>query len=657
VLAVLLALAAGCRPAQRSPERPRVVVLGLDGMDHGIVAQMITRGELPELARLARDGGFRALETSVPPQSPTAWSNFITGKGPGYHGIFDFVHRDPATMEPYLSTSRASDPARLTLGSLALPLGSGRVELLRGGTPLWRYLSRAGVPAEVIRIPSHFPPEDDGEARVLSGMGTPDLLGTYGTFTICTTDRRWLEAPLSGGRAVRLERVAGDRYAATLEGPDNPLSAEGRPLTLRLELALSADGEGALVTLGETRALLGAGEWSPFVPLSFSYLGGLEHVRGVVRLYLKALSPAPTLYISPLNIDPLDPALPISSPPDFAADLARRAGRFYTQGMPEDTKALASGFFSREEFLRQAGLVLTQRKRLMESALDDLDARGGFLFFYYSSSDQITHMFFRAHDRTHPARTAADEPFADVLEQTYRELDAVVGRVRARLRPDDLLLVMSDHGFGPAAYLFDLNGWLAAQGYLVPRQSPGPGVLGHIDWSRTQAYGLGLNGLYLNLRGREREGVVSPARRDELLARIQRGLLALRHPVTGRRVVTEVTRPDRTLRGPRLADAPDLIVGYARGFKVADASATGGVGQRLFQINHSPWSGDHCGDHRLVPGILFANRKLRGGNVSLLDLAPTILGALGVDVPTGMAGRSVLAAGKQEETHVKDQDR
>jgi predicted AlkP superfamily phosphohydrolase/phosphomutase len=639
--ATALALAA-CSGSAPAPVDRRVVVLGLDGMDHGITSRLMKQGELPNLARLAAEGGFRPLRTSTPPQSPTAWANFITGMRPGHHGIFDFVHRDPQTLEPYLSTSRTTPPRRLVIGSLALPLGGGEVSLLRRQRPFWSYLARSGVPAAVIRIPSHFPPRDDDGARVLSGMGTPDLLGTYGTFTLLTNSPQWLERELPGGRVVALRKIAGDRYTATLTGPADPMAADSRPLALPVEIGVDAHGAGAVVTLGERRTVLAPGEWSPFVPVTFDVVPGLYAVRGIVRLYLKQLKPHVILYVSPLNMDPLEPALPISSPPEFAAELARAVGRFYTQGMAEETKALAVGVLTPQEFLAQAHLILKQRERMLAHSLDELDRTGGMLFFYFSSTDQITHMFYRAYDRSHPARNEDDEPWADVIPKTYRALDRVVGRVRKRLKPGDLLLVMSDHGFGPAAHTFDLNGWLRRQGYLVLKKRPAPGALGHVDWSKTQAYGLGLNGLYVNLKGREANGVVSPRRRGPLLARLRHALLALRHPGTNQRVVTRMAQPDKLYSGPRIDSAPDLVVGYARGFKVSDASAQGLVGEELFLVNTSPWSGDHCGDDRLVPGILLSNKKLRGGAHRLYDLPVTILKAFGVDKPAGFVGRNVL---------------
>ena len=188
LLAVTLALAslAGACTSRRTTG-PRVIVLGFDGLDYDLTRQMVESGRLPGMARLARQGGFAPLGTTIPPQSPVAWSTFITGRDPGGHGIFDFVQRDPKTMQPYLSTTRTEAGRTLGLGRWQLPLSSGRVELLRRGKPFWEVLEARGVPTTIIRMPANFPPSG-AATRELSGMGTPDLMGTYGTFTFFTSE-------------------------------------------------------------------------------------------------------------------------------------------------------------------------------------------------------------------------------------------------------------------------------------------------------------------------------------------------------------------------------------------------------------------------------------------------------------------------------------
>ena len=641
VTVTVASFSTACSDSHEAPKPgPKVLVLGLDGMDHGLTLKMLKNGELPTLAKLAKLGGFGPLETSTPPQSPSAWSNFITGLHAGYHAIFDFVQRDPATLMPYLSTSEVAEPRTLKLGSLSIPLGGGEPRLLRREKPFWWFLSQAGVPATVIKIPAHFPPRDDGDARVITDMGTPDLLGTYGTFTLLTDDPQLLAKRVSGGRVVRLAQGGKGRLTGALEGPSSPFSSAGTALSALVEVLPDRGGKGALIRVADKELLLGLKEWSSWVSVEMEIVSGVYSLKAMARFYLKSLKPRVVVYVSPLNIDPLDQALPVSSPPEYAAEMARAAGRFYTQGMPEDTKALSGGILTEDEFLAQADLVLQERRRMLGVALEQFKA--GFLFFYFGTSDQVGHMFYRHQDSNHAGSEAEDKKYARVLTDVYRKLDNEVARAWKTLGPEDLLLVISDHGFGSASYLFDLNAWLYNQGYLSLKESPDGGILGHIDWDKTQAYGLGLNGLYINIKGREKYGAVPPRRAGELMDKISGELLSLLHPATGGQVVTEMTRPDKVFKGPALDRAPDLIVGYGPGFKVNDASAMGGVGAKMYKVNHGAWGGDHCGDHRLVPGVIFSNKKLRGDNKSLLDLPPTILKQLKVAVPKMWVGKSVL---------------
>ena len=190
--ALTLAVAAGLAGCGSSEDprarEKRVIVLGLDGLDYDLTRQLMEEGRMPNFVRLAESGGFSRLGTAIPPQSPVAWSNFITGMDSGGHGIFDFLHRDPETMVSYLSTSRAVGAASsLQIGDYQLPLEAGTVELLRRGEAFWEVLERHGIEANILRIPANFPPSGLA-TRELSGMGTPDSLGPSGMFSVYTSD-------------------------------------------------------------------------------------------------------------------------------------------------------------------------------------------------------------------------------------------------------------------------------------------------------------------------------------------------------------------------------------------------------------------------------------------------------------------------------------
>lgn len=637
-LALLVSMAvASVACDSRAPVGRKVIVLGFDGLDHELTAQMLQSGRLPALAKLAAAGQFAPLGTTVPPQSPVAWSTFITGLDPGGHGIFDFIHRDPKTMTPFLSTTRTEGGRTITLGPWRVPLSGGRVELLRQGQPFWDVLEARGIPTTIIRMPANFPPSGTA-SRELSGMGTPDLLGTYGTFSFFTSEPyAFAGGTLSGGEVIQVRPRQGV-VEAVLKGPDNPFRSASERVEAPVTVAIGQGANAVTLTLGREERVLKIGEWSDWLPVEFP-LAPTQSLSGEVRFFLKALDPFFELYASPVNIDPLSPAMPVSTPTSYAADLAEATGRFYTQGMPEDTKALKTGVLTTSEFLAQAAIAGEENIRQYAHVLDGFT--DGFLFYYFGNVDQVGHMMWHSRDPQHPTyRPERDAQYLALMEQLYQSLDRVVADTQARLGPDDLLVVMSDHGFTTWRRAFNLNSWLRDEGYLAardPKLENDPGYFTNVDWSRTRAYGLGLNGLYLNLQGRERDGIVPAAEREALVSELRRKLLAVIDPATGQPAITKVYRRDEVYTMTTSADlAPDLIIGYAKGTRTSDESALGGLPREVLTDNTTHWTGDHCMDHEAVPGVLFSSRPLKREARSLQQLAAALLAEFGVDTfPAG----------------------
>ena len=654
VAAAGLAIACGNHTAGSSTSaasRPgTLIVLGIDGMDPELVQRYMSEGRTPNLAALAERGTFLPLGTTNPPQSPVAWSTFITGSGPHDHGIYDFVHRDPNALAPYLSTSRTEPGDTIKIGPLTLPASSASVELLRGGIAIWELLSRGDVMSVFVKIPANFPPSGARRARVLAGMGTPDLLGTYGTFHVYTDSPDLVGQTPSGGQVHELV-FDQQRARSSLPGPPDPLSSKGDPLELAVEVVRDRDREVALVRIGLAEILVMPGEWSHWVPIAYNpgLLAG--DIHGMVRVYLKSLRPHLTLYVSPVNMDPLAPAMPLSAPEHYASQLAEQAGRYYTQGMPADTKAFAAGILSEDEFLAQVDLVFEERVRMLNAELDRFDS--GLLFMYFSSIDLVSHVFWR----TLAADAGPDDRrYAHVIPDLYQRIDGVIGDVVKRAGPETPVIIMSDHGFAPYLRKVHVNTWLAERGYLAVRQ-PGvkklDGPQGHIDWSRTQAYALGLNEIFINLRGRERYGAVSPRDKAALVNRLVRELEQFRDPETGQRVVTQVHQPES---GSYPHRTPDLIVGFARGYRSSDESAIGAVGELVLEDNLDRWSGDHCMDASHVPGVLFSSEPLplaqnssgdSSGAPSLIDFAPALLAYFGIEKAQHLQGRPFIARGSK----------
>lgn len=624
----------------------RVLVLGVDGMDHRLTERWIAEGRLPNLAKLAGQGTFVSLATSNPPQSPVAWSDFITGAGPGVHGIADFIHRDPATMMPVFSMSRvAAAKQQLSLGSLTIPLGGTSMLSLRQGTPFWDAFCERNVPAVFIRLPANFPPSSRCPCvSCLSGMGTPDILGGYGTFTFFSSDPAVTSRDVSGGR-IRPVTIGNGHARATLDGPANDYRSDRAAASIPVDVYTDSESGAAVIEIGRRSVLLEVGEWSGWIPVAFPLLPPVSEAKGMVRLYLKGVEPHLELYVSPINLDPREPALPISSPAVFSQQLARRVGPFYTEGMPEETAGLSAGVLTDEQFLEQAEIVLKESEAAFRDSLTDYDA--GFRFVYFSSVDQVSHMMWRQFEPdapTHNGELAESVP--NVIGDLYGRIDGLVGEAtRALDRPDDVLIVMSDHGFTSFRRQVELNQWLRREGFLSVDAGAAlsHATLADVDWSRTRAYNLGLNSIYLNLAGREREGIVPAAEADAVCKEIMDRLLLLRDPASGEPVVSACWRGKDIYTGPQVEHLPDIVVGFRPPARISWKSSLGEIPTGAVVIdNLDKWSGDHCVDPGFVPGVLFSNIALPGASPSLQDLAPTILGLYRLTPPRDMVGRSLL---------------
>lgn len=651
---VCLILFAAC--STQGPRARRVFILGIDGLDPKILQDFMEEGLLPNFKALATEGGMSPLTTTMPPLSPVAWSTFITGMDPAGHGIFDFIHRNPASYAPEFSIARTIPAGwALSLGSWVIPMQGATTEQLRRGTSFWEVLEERGIPTAIFRMPVNFPPHSPGYS--LSGMGTPDFLGTQGgTFTLFTTSPPPRAAEITGGRFFKVA-VVNHQVGMRLEGPDNPFRQEEVPAPgggdsvyqsrkLGIDFKVFVDPEHATAKLDvQGRELvLRQGEWSEWVRLDFTVVPYLVSISATARFYLKQVRPDFELYVSPLQINPEDPAIPISTPDDWSRELFQDLGYFYTQELPEDTKALSAGVFTGKEFWEQSQHVYREQMKALHHFLEQF--KEGLSFFYFSSVDQGCHMLWRYMDPQHPAYVDHPELRGSV-RTLYQEMDEAVGLIREKIEGQDTLIVMSDHGFSPFYWQVNLNSWLAEKGYvrLKDPTNRGAPLFSNVDWSTTSAYALGLNGVYVNLRGREGRGIVSQgADYERLLDRLENDLKSMKDPRNGNSPVTFVRRPRRDLKGEPGEHAPDLIVGYNTGYRTSWKSPLGEFPQEVFEDNEDAWSGDHSIDYRLVPGVLLSNRKISLPAPALYDLTVAVLDEYGVEKLPEMIGEDCLAA-------------
>ncbi|REJ97376.1 MAG: hypothetical protein DWQ35_02125 [Planctomycetota bacterium] len=646
----------------------RVVVVAFDGLDPRIIRSLMEAGKLPNYRRLAERGGFMKIATSTPPHTPVAFSNIISGADASLHQVYDFIHRDPrpayGNLAPFFSTSTALPPTRdwtLPWGDgWELPLFAGETKNLRQGPAFWDQLIAAGIDTDVYYVPSNYPatgPEGPGRFRALSGMGVPDLRGGYGqaTFYGPRAYSRGAETKFVVVRADRQHRIK-----TTLEGPPNFLRKvpRGSPPPVAAPVEIVRDPETAIVKVrvGNSTVLLAQGEWSDWIAVDFptgipgaaalGAAGAPTSLRGMVRLYAKQVHPDIELYVSPINIDPTDPLNPISSPAGFCDELAARHGRYSTLGLPEDNKSFRSGALTGEEFLKQTSLVEEERAEQFRQALTDL--RAGCLFFYFGSTDLVQHMFWRDRDEAHPAYDAEEaERFGNVVADTYLATDKLVGEALDSLGDDDTLIVFSDHGFTTFRRGFNLSRWLLDNRYtrlIRPAWGRRFEQAGQIDWSKTRAYGVGMNALYVNRRGREKHGVVAEKDVRPLLDELRDKLLEVRDDDEhdNQPIVTRVDLVEDVYPGADLDVAPDIIVGYADSYRVGWGAVLGDMPPELVEDNNDRWCGTHLIAPEQVPGMFFASRPLATEKGSVSDLAPTILDLFGVDIPQHMTGKSLV---------------
>jgi len=631
------------RASLPKPKIRRLVIVGFDGQEPKLTDRFMAEGKLPNFKALAEEGCYHRLQSTFPSVSPVAWSSFSTGTHPAKHNIYDFLDRDRRTYLPLLSSTRIRPPDKtLKLGRYRIPIGKPDLRLLRMSKPFWTILGEYQIWSTVLRVPITFPPDKFYGAQ-LSAMCVPDLLGTQGTFTLLTT-RPPDAAYKEGGRRAALRRV-GDRLEGELEGPANEL-LEGAPL-LSLPVAITPSGTPghARLQVGDKVLDLRQGELSGWVDLGFRAAPAIT-VRGICRVMLKEVGEHVSIYVTPINLDPDSPAMPISHPAYYATYLSKKLGKFSTLGLAEDTWALNEGVMDDAAFLRQTYDIDKEREDMFFASLERL--RRGAVVCVFDATDRIQHMFWRYIEDGHPAaRSAAANgngrpEHADAIEKLYVHNDAMVGRIRAQLREGDCLMVISDHGFTSFRRGINLNAWLRENGYLTLKEgAAGEGEwLREVDWSKTKAYALGLVGIYLNIEGREAEGLVKPgAEAEALKAELVERLSGLRDSDDGALAIREAFDTSALYKGPYLSNAPDMLIGYAEGYRISWDGATGVVAGRVFEDNVKAWSGDHCVDPRIVPGVFFSNKPIDRDDPALIDIAPSALWLFGVEAPEHMDGK------------------
>ena len=556
----------------------RTVIVGFDSFDPGTFEKLLDNGKMPNLAKFADAGGYSRLEVCSPPQTEVSWTSIATGVDPGSHGIFDFVHRDPQTYIPYVSLLPTRQSA---VGEQFLPPYTTKT--------LFHEAADMGYSSTALWWPALFPARPELSVGTIPGLGTPDIRGQLGVGTYLTTE----PSEKKKVQVLKLESAGRGKFNGALDGPQTKTKDGIKPIVQPLTVDV-LDEETVRLTIGKQRLDLRRGQWSPIIELQFP-AGFAYTVHAITQVIATEVKDRVSLYFLPLQIHPLHSPWHYATPSSLVKE-AWKTAPFLTLGWPQDTNALEDGCISDEQFLSLCDSIFESRKRIYYRRLDNF--KEGVLAGIFDCLDRVQHMFLR--DRT------------DIVESWYLKLDGFVGDVQGRI---DMLglqkyryLVMSDHGFTTFDHKVHLNYWLMQNGYLT-LADPAGNDLSKVDWSKTRAYAVGLNSLYLNVAGREGQGIVQAAELESLLEEIRTKLLDWKTP-NGETIISRVLPKHEAFTGPYSRLGPDLVIGYAPKYRASSETGLGKIGATSMEANHDHWGADHCIDANAVPAVLFSNRDI-----------------------------------------------
>lgn len=565
----------------------KTLLIGFDSFDPAVFEELAGRNQLPNLEKLMANGGYSRLEVCSPPQTEVSWTSMATGADPGGHGIFDFVHRDPATYVPYVSIL----PTRKgTLGEQFVPPYTAKT--------FFEEAASMGYPATALWWPAMFPARPDIPVMTLPGLGTPDIRGQLGVGTLFTSE----EETRRKTNVVRLTQARRNFYKADLPGPFTRGKEGTRTISIPLSLEV-IDHTFVRITIDNQQIDLQLGKWSEIVELRFK-AGLLFNIHALTRFIITSLNGVVRVYSLPLQIHPLHSIYFYSSSNSFAKKLWKEVGPYLTLGWPQDTTALEEGCISDEQFLDLCRQIFGRRIQILSYLMDDF--REGVLASIFDDLDRVQHMFF--HNRP------------DIVHAWYQLLDEFVGTINQRVSQwsgKHRYLIVSDHGFSLFRKKVHLNHWLLENEYLCMKN--GGDDLTDVDWQKSKAYAVGLNSIYLNIDGREGQGVVRVNEIENMLGELQDKLLAWMDGDAP--IVQKVRLKHEAFNGPYTRFGPDLVVGYAPGYRASAETGLGRIPDSSLEPNTDHWGADHCVDSDVVPGVIFANRDLRDfGKISFRDI-------------------------------------
>jgi predicted AlkP superfamily phosphohydrolase/phosphomutase len=693
----ILALAVALVPLA-ALAKEKVIVLGFDGVDARYTEQWMNEGKLPNLDRLRAQGTFRPLRPTIPAQTPVSWSTFSTGIDPGRTGIFDFLRRDPKTYlpvfaafdetkEPFLLGEKnpfvAAAAILVILGLIALffrrtarivmiviavvasagaflattkyiPTTRPGVINRRQGIPFWEAAANAGRKARVVHVPVTFPAHDFPAGEMLSGLGVPDVSGRVGKPFFFTSE---LDFHRTGSNEFSIEVVQLEDnkglISTKIQGPPNKLFGTPPYISIPMTITVADDRNSITIKESGQTVTLRPGEWSGWTDFVFPF-NPLIKIHGISRFHLITSQPEVKLYLSPINFDPrnLPPGFNISAPPKWAPQLAHDYGLYKTLGWQIDTWAISEGFADEQMFWDDMTFTVAQDRKMFDAFLTGDEE---LMVQCFEFPDRVGHVFWRLMDPKHPAYDAAlHAKWGDALLRSYQLMDAIVGDAMAAAeKKNAALIVLSDHGFASFRKSVNYNTWLVMNGYMTLKTGvqvkdrnvemlfDSGQFWENVDWSHTRAYAMGLGEMYINVKGRESQGIVNPGPEYEALkSELKSRLVTMTDMETMEHPVRRVLAREEIYRQFDPNMIPDLFVTNNDGYRVSWQTSLGGIPKNLIEPNKQVWSGDHCSvDPEIVKGIFFYNRKLATDRAPYIgDIYPTVLGLMSVKAPYELDG-------------------
>ncbi len=604
----------------------KILVIGIDGMDPKLVNTMMGEGKLPNFKRLAEQGSQMELQTVVPPQSPIAWTTIATGVNAGKHNIFDFIRRNRTTYMPELGLFKSKNVLNTT-----------RYTSIVKASPFWKQLNKYGIQSTVIHWPVTFP-VDSFKGKILSGLGTPDIKGFLSGYTLYTEKNA-----KSSKDSNKIEHVKFSGQGVgetTLYGPRSSQGSEIIDIKVPLQIK-KIDEQTIRLRSGNNEQELKVNEWTKWTETEF-VINFFTKRSGIWKAYLESIKPF-KMFVTTMQINPKNPIVDISYPHNYANEIAEKIGFYYTLGMAEETDGLIDGALSESGFSKQITEIEHERDQIFWQEFNNFQSKEtGVLAFVYDSSDRLQHTHWI--DKNLSENYTEKIEYDKKIEDYYIKKDELLKKVLDKIDNKTAVIVLSDHGFTSFERGFNVNTWLSNNKYLsltrnITNDDDGA-LFKYVDWKKTKAYAVGFNSIYINQKGREKEGIVE--NKKELIEEIIKKLEGIIDSKTGKRVIYKVYKADDVWEGESLENAPDMILGYYPGYRADWKTAVGGFTTEEITDNNTLWTGDHMVDKKFVPGILFTNFKIKQKKADQVDIVPTVYDLLNIRSTGKLDGKSLI---------------